>query len=1203
MAKNEKRQSKGIKGLHINPVIWIVLVTMLYIFSPDISEFVREEGTPSAPDGYPSQVVDELIADDGGFTGNEIIIVYHQEENRSFTEDQKEAIEDRLEELKEKDELEIHDVITPFDSEETEERLLSEDEDLIVAVIQLEIESHEYPELRSTIQDATAVDEVPHYQTGEIVINEDVLISTEEGLNRSTIITVILVFLVLAIVFRSPVAPFIPLVMLGTVYVLSVSFVAILIDRFGFPVSQFTEVFILVVVFGVGTDYCILIMQRFQEEAGNTSDGYQAMKQTMKGARNSILYSAMTGFIGFAAIGLANFELYQSAAGVAFSVLFVIVAMWMLYPFLFFVFGNRIFWPMQSREKKPNNWLWGKLGYFALYKTKYALFIILVATIPLLLTYNNERSFDNLEEIDQSYDSVKAYQLIDDAFGEGNLFFSTLVIESENETWQDVRAIPYLEYVSMNLAKIDRVDDVRTVSRPTGSVVEEAKVPSLAEELQSGLREAIDGLEELSEGQQEMINELEEGESEFDDVEEAMLELIDGVEQLRDGVDEGVAGLEEIQDGLSEGQDGLEEIAVGQQEIISELEGYHDELDQAEQGIMELFDQLEEMNDGLTTMIDGLEEFQAIVDAVDSVDLLDSEVFDQEMIDFFLQNEEEIDESLAQIQEVVEDISVFSDPINELATSMLEVTNTLTEFESVLRTLANDPSEMLDTDESILAELLEQLPENWFEEILPDANTTGDALLGLANFIASLNEQLEASAETIIDLQDELGNFQTNILEELEQLRSMFDRFTDITELFADLEGEIEPTEIPVQLEEMIVGLTTLQEGLSEFLAEDAAIQEQISQFSEAYEQLLAGLSEMNEGTEEIYEGIGEAISGLDEAVLGFSEVGSGLSDIQTGLEEFTQNTDMMREMLYLLIDGLTEMEEGTEEIASGLIEAVDLLGEMVDQSDHPLVGVLFLEEIIESEEFEQVWEQYTTPEEKRVAYLEVELDVNPYSDEAFDLLDEIEEVTAFTLRDTFLEDAPFAIDGLSSNNRDLRDVSNEDFLFTATVMLIGIFLALVILFKSLIIPVYVLISLVLTYYSAMAITEIIFVDWLGYAGVMWATPFFGFVLLMALGVDYSIFLLGRLTDELKEHQEQQEEGNYSEIILDVMKKVGNTVLSAGVILGGTFASLYPAGVLSLMQISTIAIAGIVFYTLILLPLFVPIMFKWIGKYNWWPFK
>jgi len=67
------------------------------------------------------------------------------------------------------------------------------------------------------------------------------------------------------------------------------------------------------------------------------------------------------------------------------------------------------------------------------------------------------------------------------------------------------------------------------------------------------------------------------------------------------------------------------------------------------------------------------------------------------------------------------------------------------------------------------------------------------------------------------------------------------------------------------------------------------------------------------------------------------------------------------------------------------------------------------------------------------------------------------------------------------------------------------------------------------------------------------------------------------------------------------MKNMGSVIVSAAIILGGTFAAMLPSGVMSLLHIASIVLAGLFLYALIMLPLFIPVMVRLFGSYNWWP--
>lgn len=250
--------------------------------------------------------------------------------------------------------------------------------------------------------------------------------------------------------------------------------------------------------------------------------------------------------------------------------------------------------------------------------------------------------------------------------------------------------------------------------------------------------------------------------------------------------------------------------------------------------------------------------------------------------------------------------------------------------------------------------------------------------------------------------------------------------------------------------------------------------------------------------------------------------------------------------------------------------------------------------EVLEDDEFAQVFDVYLS-EDRKVMTMDVVLEANPYSNEAIDQVDDIKDAVERAAKGTKLENAVVAVGGITSTNADLSTMSDKDYSRTVVLMLLGISIILVFLFRSIIMPIYLIGSLILTYYTSMAMNEAIFVNLLGYTGISWAVPFFAFVILVALGVDYSIFLM----DRFNEYRDL----SIADAMLLSMKKMGTVIISGAVILGGTFAAMMPSGMLSLLQIASIVLIGLMLYALIVLPLFIPVMVKNFGQANWWPFK
>ncbi len=284
---------------------------------------------------------------------------------------------------------------------------------------------------------------------------------------------------------------------------------------------------------------------------------------------------------------------------------------------------------------------------------------------------------------------------------------------------------------------------------------------------------------------------------------------------------------------------------------------------------------------------------------------------------------------------------------------------------------------------------------------------------------------------------------------------------------------------------------------------------------------------------------------------------------------------------------------DGLDEISNGLTSAQDYLSSL-SRSGNQATGWYIPDDALESDEFQQSLDAYMT-KERTITTFDVIFAENPYSTDSMVKVAEIEAAIERSTEGTALEGSDYGIGGVTSINHDLEGISNADYSRTVLFMLIGISIILIILLRSIIMPIYLVASLILTYFTSMGMTEAIFVNILGYPGINWTVPFFGFVILVALGVYYSIFLMDRFNE--------YNELSVKEAMILSMKNMGTVILSAAVILGGTFDAMYPSGVLSLLQIATVVLTGLFLYSLVLLPLFVPVMVKLFGDANWLPFK
>jgi putative drug exporter of the RND superfamily len=181
--------------------------------------------------------------------------------------------------------------------------------------------------------------------TGTAGIGADQGTAIDQAVHRTTIITLVLVIGILLWVFRSPLAPLVPLATIGLAYLVAASLVALLAGA-GLEVSSIVETFMIVFVFGAGTDYCLFILSRFREELERRREPRGTLVFTMSLVGVVIASSAATVIAAFAMQGVADFGMFRTTGpALAIATVVTLLAGQTLTPAFLSILGRRTFWP------------------------------------------------------------------------------------------------------------------------------------------------------------------------------------------------------------------------------------------------------------------------------------------------------------------------------------------------------------------------------------------------------------------------------------------------------------------------------------------------------------------------------------------------------------------------------------------------------------------------------------------------------------------------------------------------------------------------------------------------------------------------------------------------------------------------------------------------------------------------------------------
>ncbi|MBE6183574.1 MAG: MMPL family transporter [Bacillus sp. (in: Bacteria)] len=1016
-------------------ILWVLCGGILAWKAPSLNLLVREKGQISVPNGYPSAIASQIKDrhnPDQKETAN-IMVVFHQ--SHKFNQADMDRIEHTIHRLNDnKESLHITKVISQFDHPSLKKALVSKDQKTVMTRLTVNLSHSSLRSVRKQLQKAIQTPGIQALMTSSSLINQDVADSSQKGLKRTELITVVFILIVLVLVYRSIIAPFIPLITVALAYMMSQFILAVLVDRFNFPISNFTQIFLVAILFGIGTDYCILLLSRFKEELSKGRETLPAIINTYKSAGKTVLISGIAVMIGFASIGLATFKLYQSAAAVAIGVAILLMALFSVIPFFMAVLKKNLFWPTKGEITHNESKIWTWLGKIAIARPFIALGIVIIIVMPLLISYNGKISFNSLNEIGKGYDSVKAFNMISTSFGADKMMPVEVVIEND-ESMKSKDYLALIEKISANLASLKNVQEVQSPTRPAGKVIQDIYIHKQAKTISNGIKESNDGLRQIKSG----LN------TASDSVANSKAKIkaaTDGIDDLQSGTSKIQSGMTNLQAALSNIETGMRDGSQGAHQLKSNVQKAQVQAEQLQAGFGQL---------------------------------------------------------LLKYQDAQKSIKQYIKESNQLPSDI--------------------PSE------------LDQLQSNYNRFLKGHPEIKKDPQF----------QQLQQSLE-------ELGMINSEVPSLIMQL----DHTTS-------------------KLEAINTQLQTMSNGLSQFV--------------NGFTPVINGLNQLEQGIDKAANAQNQVINKIPAINHGLKSISDGQAQLRSGLSHYNGQLDQLSNGLNSSVDGLGHIESGLDSAQSFLAD--------LSADQEGTQGIYIPDQLLNNVNYQKALGNYISPDGKMVR-INIILTENPYSNEAIDMINHIHQSIKDSTKNTKLENAHVGIDGVTSINHDLRSLSKNDYTHTVILMLAGAAVALIIFLRSIIMPIYILVSLLITYYASMAVTELIFIHLGGYSGLSWAVPFFGFVILIALGIDYSIFLMERFN----EYQAL----SVADAILYAMKNMGTVIISAVIILSGTFAAMLPSGVLTLMQIATLTLTGLLFYTFLVLPLLIPVIAKTLGKVNWWPF-
>lgn len=352
-------------------------------------------------------------------------------------------------------------------------------------------------------------------------------------------------------------------------------------------------------------------------------------------------------------------------------------------------------------------------------------------------------------------------------------------------------------------------------------------------------------------------------------------------------------------------------------------------------------------------------------------------------------------------------------------------------------------------------------------------------------------------------------------------------------------------------------------------------------------------------GNDKLGDGLGELRSGLSDARAGVARLTEGQRTFQRKLGELADGAGTVAGGADELAGGAGEVSEGTgkltgstKELRVGLDKAADFLLTTAKATKDPAIGGFYLPSSALDDPRMALARGYYLSDDGRTARLVVLGETDPFGNASMERAATMKQAAVTAVRGGPLAGSDIKLTGPAATNAELAQLSDDDFGLVAAVALIAVLLILMLLLRSLVAPLYLLASVLISYASAIGLSVLVWQHLIGH-DLEWSVPVIAFVILVAVGADYNILLVSRI-------REESDDGS-REGIARAVSVTGGVITSAGVIFAVSFLAMMSGAVTTLAQLGFTVGAGLLIDTLIVRGLVVPAVAALVGRWNWWP--
>jgi len=340
--------------------------------------------------------------------------------------------------------------------------------------------------------------------TGSGAVGTEMLIAAEESIRNTEWATIGLIVIILLVVYRAPLLAAVPLIAIAAAVFVAFDFLAILAgislktNWFEFAVFKTTKIFVVVVLFGSGTDYCLFLISRYKEELSKGFSVIEAAARSLDGVSAALFASAWTTILGLGMMFFSDFGKFRNGGpAIAVALIVALAACLTLAPAILCVLGRKIFWPFRVEFSTNNDsddinlgsrrilgsfslGFWNKLATAVMKVPGLILVGSLLVMAPFVWkAWEVDLTYDLLSELGADRQCVQGTNLLREYFPAGETGPVTILVYHPSANFNEgpdryrrlpelVTALYQMEYTDASGNRIKPIQAVRSLVDPLG---------------------------------------------------------------------------------------------------------------------------------------------------------------------------------------------------------------------------------------------------------------------------------------------------------------------------------------------------------------------------------------------------------------------------------------------------------------------------------------------------------------------------------------------------------------------------------------------------------------------------------------------------------------------------------------------------------------------------------------------------------------